>query len=261
MRIALGIEYDGSSYNGWQSQKDGIGIQTILEQALSSVADHPVSVTCAGRTDTGVHASGQVIHFDSDAVRTARAWVMGANANLPRDVSVIWAVGTNDDFHARFSATSRAYRYIILNRSVRPAILANKVSWEHRPLDIEKMQIAGNLLLGEHDFSSYRAAQCQSKSAIRTITKLQVSRENDFVFIDIEANAFLQHMVRNIAGVLMTVGAGEEDTAWSRHVLDKRDRTQGGVTASPAGLYFIKVEYPEIFQIPEVPASLDILPY
>lgn len=261
MRVALGIEYDGSHYNGWQSQKDGIGIQTILEQALSSVADHSVSIICAGRTDTGVHAIGQVVHFDTGALRTARSWVLGANANLPGDISVIWAVEVSDDFHARFSATSRAYRYIILNRPIRPAILANKVSWEHRPLDIDKMQTAGNFLLGEHDFTSYRAAQCQSKSPVRNITSLRVSRDNDFVFIDIEANAFLQHMVRNIAGVLMTVGAGEEDAAWSQLVLDKRDRTQGGVTAPPDGLYFMKVGYPESFPIPGVLAGFDILPY
>lgn len=259
MRWALGIEYDGSCYNGWQAQKDGLGVQTVLEKALSEVADHPVSVICAGRTDTGVHSIAQVIHFDTDAVRSIRSWVLGANANLPRDVSVLWAVKVSNDFHARFSALSRVYRYTILNRAVRPAILANKVSWDHRPLDVERMQIAASHLIGEHDFTSYRTVQCQSKSPIRNVICLDVSRENDFVFIDIEANAFLHHMVRNMAGVLMAIGAGEEDTDWSKVVLDKNDRTKGGVTAPSAGLYFMKVRYPEKFAIPDSPSSIEYL--
>ena len=259
MRIALGIEYDGSNYNGWQTQKHGTGIQAVLEQALSKVANHEVAVTCAGRTDAGVHALEQVVHFDSDADRDMRAWVLGSNANLPDDISVLWAEVVEDDFHARFSALSRTYRYIVLNREVRPAILASKVSWDFRPLDTQKMQQAAQPLLGEHDFTSYRTVHCQSKTPMRNVMQLDISRDGDFVYIDIEANAFLHHMVRNIAGVLMSIGAGEQEPSWSQEILDKKDRTEGGVTAPAAGLYFMAVAYPEKYGLPAAATSMNFL--
>lgn len=253
MRIALGIEYDGSEFCGWQLQKDAVRtVQGAVEQALGKVANHEVRVTCAGRTDTGVHATEQVIHFDTEAMRDERAWIYGANANLPKDVVVLWAKPVAEDFHARFSAVRRAYRYVIFTREVRPTFLAYRVTWHYRPLDIERMQAAGNLLLGEHDFSSYRAVACQAKSPVRTLHKLEVSRQGPFIFIDVEANAFLHHMVRNIAGVLMAIGEGERPVEWSREVLEARDRTLGGVTAPPYGLYLTKVGYPEKFAIPQL---------
>jgi tRNA pseudouridine38-40 synthase len=250
MRIALGIEYDGSAYNGWQKQKHGLGVQEVVEEAISTVANQPIKVVCAGRTDTGVHALEQVVHFDTTAVRDMRSWVFGANANLPGNVSVLWAKQVDDEFHARFSASARCYRYIILNRAVRPAVNAGRVTWEYRPLDVDKMHRAGSSLLGEHDFSSYRALQCQSKTPMRNITRLDVIRDNEKVIIEIEANAFLHHMVRNIAGVLITIGAGDEPVEWSKEVLELRDRAQGGITAPADGLYFFKVSYPERFSVP-----------
>lgn len=253
MRIALGIEYDGSEFCGWQLQKDAVRtVQGAVENALGKVANHEVRVTCAGRTDTGVHATEQVIHFDTAAVRDERAWVYGSNANLPKDVVVLWAKPVTEDFHARFSAERRAYRYVIFTREVRPTFLAYRVTWHYRPLDIERMQAAGKQLLGEHDFSSYRAVACQAKSPVRTLHKLDISRQGPFIFIDIEANAFLHHMVRNIAGVLMAIGEGEKPVDWSREVLEAKDRTLGGVTAPPYGLYLTKVGYPEKYAIPQL---------
>lgn len=254
MRIAVGVEYDGSRFCGWQLQEDGVRtVQGAVESALSKVANHEVRVNCAGRTDTGVHATGQVIHFETDVVRDERAWVFGANANLPKDVVLLWAKPVSDEFHARFSAVRRSYRYVIFTREVRPTFLAGRVTWHHRGLDIERMQQAGNLLLGEHDFSSYRAVACQAKSPVRTLHRLEVSGRGPFIFIDVEANAFLHHMVRNISGVLMAIGGGERPVEWSREVLEARDRTLGGVTAHPSGLYLTSVGYPEAFGIPQLP--------
>ncbi len=253
MRIAVGVEYDGSNFSGWQLQKHGERtVQEELEKALSRVANHPVRVYCAGRTDTGVHATGQVVHFDTDAERDERAWVFGANANLPKDVAVLWAKPVSDEFHARFSAQSRAYRYVIFTRHVRPTFLAYRVTWHHRELDVERMAEAGRALIGEHDFSSYRAVACQAKSPVRSLYKLEVSRQGPFIFIDLEANGFLHHMVRNIAGVLMAIGEGERPIEWSREVLEARDRTLGGVTAQPYGLYLTEVGYPSEFGLPEL---------
>lgn len=253
MRIALGIEYDGSEFCGWQLQKDAVRtVQGAVEQALGKVANHEVRVTCAGRTDTGVHATEQVIHFDTDAVRDERAWVYGANANLPKDVVVLWARPVPDDFHARFSAQRRAYRYVIFTREVRPTFLAYRVTWHYKTLDIERMQSAANYLLGEHDFSSYRAVACQAKSPVRTVHRLEISSHGPFIFIDVEANAFLHHMVRNIAGVLMAIGSGDYTPEWSREVLLAKDRALGGVTAPPHGLYLTRVGYPEEFAIPQL---------
>ncbi len=255
MRIALGVEYDGANFNGWQIQAQGQGhsVQGCVEQALAKVANHEVRTFCAGRTDSGVHATGQIIHFDSESVRKARGWVLGSNAHLPDDVAVIWAKPVSDAFHARFSAQRRRYRYVIYSRPVRPTFLARRVTWEYRTLDIERMQAAASYLLGEHDFSSFRAYACQAKSPVRTVHELKLSRSGErgeFIMLDIEANAFLHHMVRNIVGVLSAIGAGEQPVEWAREVLEHRDRKLGGVTAPPYGLYLVGVEYPEEFGIP-----------
>ena len=251
MRIAVGVEYDGSNFSGWQLQKHGERtVQEEVEKALSKVANHPVRVYCAGRTDTGVHATGQVVHFETGAERDERAWVFGANANLPKDVAVLWAKPVPEAFHARFSAQNRAYRYVIFTRHVRPTFLAYRVTWHHRELDVVRMAEAGKALIGEHDFSSYRAVACQAKSPVRILHKLEVSRQGPFIFIDLEANGFLHHMVRNIAGVLMAIGEGEQPIEWSREVLEARDRTLGGVTAQPYGLYLTEVGYPAEFGLP-----------
>jgi len=250
MKIALGIEYDGSAYNGWQSQKHGHGVQQEVEKAISTVANHEIKVVCAGRTDTGVHALEQVVHFETTAQRSVRSWVLGANANLPKDISVHWAKPVAEDFHARFSALSRRYQYIILNQFSRPAVLSRRVTWQGRKLDVGLMSHAAEALLGEHDFSSYRAVACQASSPIRTIQHLTVRRKGNFIVIDIQANAFLHHMVRNIAGVLISIGTGEKPVEWAKQVLEFRDRKLGGVTAAPDGLYFMHVEYPESYDIP-----------
>jgi tRNA pseudouridine38-40 synthase len=256
MRIALGIEYDGSDFAGWQLQEGEVRtVQGSVEQALSQVADHPVRVVCAGRTDAGVHATAQVVHFDTDAERSMRSWVYGANANLPKTVSVQWARPVAEDFHARFSAVRRRYRYVILNREVRPTFLAWRVAWEYRPLSESLMQQAAQPLVGEHDFSAYRAVACQAKSPTRTLLELRVSRDRDLVILDLEANAFLHHMVRNIAGVLMDIGAGKQSPVWAREVLESRDRTLGGVTAPPHGLYLTGVSYPAHFELPPLSPS------
>lgn len=251
MRLAMGVEYDGSSYHGWQLQKSGVrSVQQQIEYALGKVAAHPVRVFCAGRTDTGVHGEGQVIHFDTAAIRSLRGWVLGTNVNLPDDVNINWVHEVSDQFHARFSATSRSYRYVILNRPTRSAIWRDRAVWIHHALDEVLMQRAAESLVGSHDFSSYRAIGCQAKSPVRTVTNLTVKRIDDRVIIEITANAFLHHMVRNIAGVLMTIGRGDQPVQWSREVLDHRDRTLGGVTAPPQGLYLVDVGYPVEFGLP-----------
>ncbi len=250
MRIALGIEYDGSGFCGWQVQDGTRTVQGCVEHALARVADHALRVVCAGRTDTGVHALGQVVHFDTTAQRPQHAWVLGANANLPPDVSVRWARSVPSEFHARFGALRRHYRYVIYNHRVRPALGEGRVSWDYRPLEVALMNKAAAFLIGEHDFSSYRAYACQAKTPTRTVYRLEVVRRGDYVVLDIEANAFLHHMVRNIAGVLMAIGAGERPPAWSREVLELRDRKLGGVTAPPGGLYFMRVYYPQSFGLP-----------
>lgn len=250
MIIALGLEYDGSGFSGWQSQPGVSTVQDSLEIALSRVADHPVRVICAGRTDAGVHAVGQVVHFESGAPRSPRSWVLGANVNLPPGISVTWAQAVARDFHARFSARSRRYRYIILNRWVRPAVLRARVTWQRKPLDELRMRQAAVYLRGEHDFTSFRALACQAKSPVRNVYQLDVSREADCIYIDIHANAFLYHMVRNIAGVLMSVGAGERSPSWVAELLTLRDRAQGGITAPSDGLYLVHVVYDPQFGLP-----------
>ena len=253
MKVAAGIEYDGSGFNGWQFQDNGVSVQEKVEQAFGFVADHPVRVVCAGRTDTGVHALEQVVHFETTSRRSERSWVFGANANLPKSVAVIWAREVDESFHARFSAQARRYRYVIFNRHVRPTFLAYRVTWDHRPLDVERMAQAAACLVGEHDFNAYRASACQAKSPVRTVHRLTVSRKDDLVIIDIQANAFLHHMVRNIAGVLMAIGAGEQSVSWSQQVLESRERALGGVTAPPYGLYLVNVEYGPQFDLPQTP--------
>lgn len=250
MRIAVGIEYDGAAFHGWQIQRGVRSVQEAVETALGRVADQRVRLHCAGRTDAGVHALGQVAHFDTTAEREPRGWVLGANAHLPDEVALLWAKPVRSDFHARFSAYSRCYRYVILNRATRPGLFARRVTWVHRTLDADRMNEAGQALVGTHDFSSFRALGCQAKGPVRTISRLQVVRSGDVVELQVAANAFLHHMVRNICGVLLAIGRGDQPVAWAREVLERRDRTQGGVTAPPHGLYFAGVRYPEAYGLP-----------
>ena len=255
MRIALGLEYDGSRFHGFERQPDRRTVQGEVERALVRIAASPVRVVCAGRTDAGVHALGQVVHFDTDASRAIHAWVRGTNTYLSPDVAVLWARSVDEDFHARYAALRRRYRYVILNRTTRPALLTGRTAWDYRPLDVPRMQIGARHLVGEHDFSSFRAAGCQARNPVRRVDLLEVTRTGERVVIDVHANAFLQHMVRNIAGTLMAVGAGERDTSWVGSVLSARDRTAGGVTAPPGGLYLVGVDYPEGWGIPAVSMS------
>jgi len=250
MRIALGIEYDGTGFFGWQRLAHGPNIQAAVEAALSFVANHEVAVTCAGRTDAGVHARCQVIHFDSEAARDERAWTLGANTRLPVGVSVLWARVVPADFHARFSARARRYRYSILNRAIRPALDARYVTWERRPLDAQAMHRAAQALVGEHDFSAFRAISCQAAHARREMLAISVSRESERVHVDVEANAFLHHMVRNIVGSLFEVGTGERSVEWIAQVLATRDRAQAGATAPARGLTFIGPRYPAQWALP-----------
>jgi len=252
-RLALCIEYAGENYKGWQSQKfDSLPtVQEHVEKALSKVANHSVSVICAGRTDTGVNGTYQIIHFDSHAQRDMRAWVLGANSQLPQDIAVQWAKVVNDSFHARFSALSRRYRYVIYSNPVMPAVLAKGVTWTHKSLDVAQMQQGAQYLQGEHDFTSYRAVACQAKSAVRTISAISVYTHGELVVLDVQANAFLHHMIRNIAGVLISIGAGEASPEWALEVLKAKDRRKGGVTAPPHGLYFVDVKYPQEYGLPK----------
>lgn len=247
MRIALVVEYDGSRYHGWQAQTGLHTVQEAVEHALSQVADSPISVVCAGRTDTGVHATNQIIHFDCEKERTIRAWVHGANSFLPKDVCVKWGKEVPEDFHARYSALSRRYRYIIYNGPVRPALFRSNVTWQYRHLDYKLMHQAAQHLLGEQDFTSFRSVECQSKTPMRNIHQLQVTRAGELILIDITANAFLHHMVRNIAGVLIAVGSGKYPVSWVQEILQKKDRRLGAETAPSYGLYLVQVSYPQEF--------------
>ncbi|WP_432453462.1 MULTISPECIES: tRNA pseudouridine(38-40) synthase TruA [unclassified Agarivorans] len=251
MRIALGIEYDGAGYFGWQRQREVKSIQQELEASLSVVANTSIGVQCAGRTDAGVHATGQVVHFDSPVERKMAAWTLGVNANLPKNIAVRWAQPVSDEFHARFSATARRYRYVIYNSRYRPAVLSQGLSFYHHPLDVELMEQAGQALLGEQDFTSFRALQCQSRSPCRRLEHLKVTRYNDYVVVDIKANAFVHHMVRNIVGSLLKVGQKERPIEWIAELLALKDRAQAAATAKAAGLYLVKVDYPQQFNLPE----------
>jgi len=250
MRLALGLEYDGSAFRGWQSQEQAVGIQSLVEKAIAAVADHPVEIMAAGRTDAGVHALMQVVHFDTPASRSDRSWVLGVTSNLPKQVSVLWAREVPDAFHARYSAQARSYRYYILNRPIRPAIGADYLSWIREPLDADPMHRAAQLLLGEQDFTSFRAAQCQSRTPMRFVHSISVQRVGEIIEVAITANAFLHHMVRNIAGVLIAIGTGEQPETWARDVLEARDRTRGGITAPAGGLYLTGVRYAPGLDLP-----------
>jgi len=256
MRIALGIEYDGHHFFGWQAQENLPTVQRCVEEVLSKIADAEIKVFCAGRTDAGVHATGQVIHFETQAKRNLRAWTAGANSYLPHSVAVTWAKEVDDAFHARFSALSRRYRYIIYNNSIRPAISALRVTWYQRYLDVEMMEEAGQFLLGELDFSSFRSAACESKTPMRNVHFIKVTRHGHFVVIEIQANAFLHHMVRNIVGVLMRIGAGLENPEWARVVLAAKDRRQAAETAPATGLYLAQVNYPDLYGFPNADKGL-----
>jgi tRNA pseudouridine38-40 synthase len=249
-RFAAGVEYDGRAYSGWQFQPGLETVQGVVQTALSRVADSQIDCVCAGRTDAGVHALAQIVHFDSDAARTERAWRLGANTYLPSDVSVVWVREVATHFHARFSATARSYRYFIFNRDSRPALGFRRATWERRPLDAPRMHAAAQALLGEHDFSAFRAIECQAKSPVRTVEKLEVRRQAEWVTVDITANAFLHHMVRNLAGLLISVGTGESPPERVANVLAARDRKANAATAPPDGLYLAAVRYPAEFGLP-----------
>jgi len=249
MRYALGIEYDGSPFCGWQSQAGGGAVQDAVEAALARVADAPIRVVCAGRTDAGVHALEQVVHFDTDAVRQDNAWVRGANTHLPPSVAVLWARPVPDDFHARFSARGRHYRYVLLNRPQRPGLKAGRVGWHHHPLDEQAMARGAALLLGEHDFSAFRSAECQAKSPIKLLHEARVERHGELLVLDFAASAFLHHMVRNIVGALVYVGKGSQPPEWIAELLSGRDRRRAAPTFAAAGLYFAGVDYDPAFEM------------
>ena len=257
-RIAAGLEYDGRAYSGWQYQPGLHTVQDVVQRALGRVADAAVECICAGRTDAGVHALAQVVHFDSDAARSERAGRLGANTYLPEDVSVAWVREVAPHFHARYAALSRSYRYVVFNRDSRPALAAGRATWERRPLDAALMHSAAQGLLGEHDFSAFRAAECQAKSPVRRIERLSVTRRGEWVVLEITANAFLHHMVRNIAGLLLSIGHGESPAERLATVLATRDRRQNAATAPPDGLYLAEVRYPAEFGLPAASADAGI---
>ncbi len=250
MRVALAVEYDGQAYCGWQRQPHSVSVQAAVESALSKIANEPITVHCAGRTDTGVHAIAQIVHFDTTANRPLTAWTFGVNSVLARDVSVHWSQVMSEDFHARFSADSRAYRYTILNRLTRPGLDAGRLSWQRDPLDVDLMQRAAPALLGEHDFSSFRSSECQANHPVRVLHDLQIYQRGDRVIIDITANGFLHNMVRIIAGSLMAIGKGDKPVDWLETLLAAQDRTHAAMTAPPSGLCFLQAHYPKRFQVP-----------
>jgi tRNA pseudouridine38-40 synthase len=250
MRIALGLEYDGEPFCGWQRQPSGCGVQDHLETALAKFAGTPLATVAAGRTDAGVHAGAQVVHLDTDLEREGIAWTRGTNTHLPRGIRVQWARPVSPEFHARFSATSRTYHYLLLDDPVAPALLKGKVGWFHRPLDVRAMAEAAAALVGEADFSAFRDAQCQAKSPVRTVYEAVVERRGPLIVFRIRANAFLHHMVRNIAGSLVYVGAGRQSPAWIAELLQGRDRRAAAPTFSPDGLYLSAIAYDGRFGLP-----------
>ncbi len=256
MRLALALEYDGRAFCGWQSQSSGCAVQDALERALQAIAGAPVSAVAAGRTDAGVHATAQVVHVDAQAERPATAWVRGVNASLPAAVAVLWAQPVDAAFHARFAATARHYSYLLLQRSARPALLAGRVGWYHRPLDAAAMDDACGVLRGTHDFSAFRAAECQARSPVKTLHRASVAADGPLLRFDFSADAFLHHMIRNLVGALVRIGAGKADAAWLARVLAGRDRRQAPATFAPDGLYFTGADYDARFGLP--PTRRDI---
>ena len=254
MRFALGIDYEGTHYRGWQTQQEGVpSIQSTIEDVLSRIADHPVTIHAAGRTDAGVHASGMVAHFDTHAIRGHKSWLLGSNTWLPKDIALRWIHPVSEDFHARFKAVARRYRYIIFNSGQRSSQLAGKVTWHYHPLNFDRMKIAASYLVGQHNFNSFRAVGCQSRNPNRHVHFLNLTKRGSLIILDIQADGFLHHMVRNIAGVLMAIGEGKAEPEWVQELLRVQDRTQGGVTASGSGLYFVDALYPPEFELPKEP--------
>lgn len=254
MRLAIGLDFNGRAYRGWQTQQPGVkSVQETLERAIAHVADHPVTVIAAGRTDAGVHASGMVAHFDTGAVRPERSWLLGVNTRLPEDIALRWITPVSDEFHARFKAVARRYRYVIYNHPLRSSLLAGMVTWHYHALDMARMQAAAAHLVGRHDFSAFRAVGCQARHPVRDVQFLTLARRGPLIVLDIQADGFLHHMVRNIAGVLMAIGQGKAEPDWAREVLEARDRTLGGVTAPAEGLYFVDALYPGQFDLPREP--------
>ncbi|QFU22167.1 tRNA pseudouridine(38-40) synthase TruA [Shewanella eurypsychrophilus] len=252
MRVALGIEYDGSNYYGWQRQLEVDTVQAQLERALSKVANQPITVHCAGRTDAGVHGTGQVVHFETTANRKESAWTLGVNVNLPDDIAVKWVKIVDEDFHARFSATARRYRYMIYNYHLRPGILRSGVSHYRSQLDESLMHAAAQHFVGEHDFTSFRALHCQSKTPFRHVHEVNVTRQGMYICVDIKANAFLHHMVRNVVGSLIEIGLGHQQGDWIVELLALKDRSKAAPTAKPNGLYMVDVTYPEKYDLPKL---------
>jgi tRNA pseudouridine38-40 synthase len=259
-RVAIGIEYDGGAYSGWQQQAVAHSVQATLERAIGQIANEPVEVICAGRTDSGVHAREQVAHFDSRARRSSTAWLLGTNSELPADISLSWVRFVPDHFHARYSALMRSYRYLILNRAARSALHAGRALIVHQPLDIEAMRAGAQYLIGEHDFSAFRSSECQSHSSIRMLQSLQVNRSGSWVAIDVTANAYLHHMVRNISGLLVSIGQGKAPPERAREQLQSRQRSTGAATAAAHGLYLWQVEYPPQFGLPMDSAMIQPMP-
>jgi len=258
MKWAIGVSYCGAGLEGWQSQPSGNTVQDHLERALSEIGGEPISLTAAGRTDAGVHASAQVAHFETSADRPESAWVRGANSILPDAIAVQWSVPVAEDFHARYSAVSRTYRYVLYSHAVRPALLAGRAGWFHLPLDLEKMREAANYLIGEHDFSSFRSAECQAKSPVRTMQSVAIHVRGAYLFFDFTANAFLHHMVRNIVGCLVYVGKGKHSPAWIPELMAARDRRRAAPTFAADGLYLFGVRYDSRWGLPSFP---DMLPF
>ncbi|WP_435627075.1 tRNA pseudouridine(38-40) synthase TruA [Candidatus Ferrigenium straubiae] len=252
MRVALGVEYDGRPYCGWQSQAEESTVQDTLQRALSQIAGEPISIIAAGRTDTGVHALEQVVHFDTQVERPLPAWVRGTNAVLPESVAVRWAHPVPDEFHARFSAHGRSYRYLLINRPVRSALHAGKAGWFHLPLDIAAMQAAAEYLLGEHDFSAFRSSECQAKSPVKHLRQMDIYRQGEMLVFDLSAGAFLHHMVRNIVGCLIYVGKGKHPPDWMKEILEGRSRTMAAPTFAPDGLYLRRIQYEAKWGLPQM---------
>jgi tRNA pseudouridine38-40 synthase len=256
MRIAIGLEYTGTPFTGWQAQPDGRGIQDVVEHALGAIAGERVRITAAGRTDAGVHATLQVAHFDSNATRPATAWVRGTNAHLPADVAVLWSAAVSEDFHARYRALARHYTYVLVNRPVRPALCAGRVGWYHRPLDVAAMRAGTSALLGTHDFSAFRAALCQAKSPVKQLARADITAVDDWIRFDFSADAFLHHMIRNIVGALVAVGAGKAPPSWIAELLEARDRTRAAPTFAADGLYFTGADYEARWELPPTRRAL-----